>query len=279
MLILCLAVCWGCAQQASTDPTPNVAVAMRLRQGKGGSKGTAGASESTEAATTGWGTLRGQFTYQGARPTPAPLKVDKDQEICGKVQLVDESVVVGEGNGLANVVIYLRNKNPRVHPDYEALAKATAVLDNKDCRFQPHVMVIQTGQPLQIKNSDSKGHNSKIDALGDTPFNALIPAVGNADYVFKKTQSLPQSVQCTIHGWMKGFVLPRDNPYMAVTDKDGKFEIKNLPAGKLEFQIWHEKAGLMAAKPEWKKGRFEVQVEDGADVDLKTIEVSAELFQ
>jgi hypothetical protein len=72
---------------------------------------------------------------------------------------------------------------------------------------------------------------------------------------------------------MKGYVVVRDNPYTAITDQAGKFTIKNLPAGELEFQAWHENAGYLEAKPEWKRGRFTLKIADGKASDLGTIKV------
>ena len=51
-----------------------------------------------------WGTVKGKVVYDGDAPAVSSLKVTKDIEVCGKHKLVDESVVVGEGGGLANVV-------------------------------------------------------------------------------------------------------------------------------------------------------------------------------
>jgi hypothetical protein len=77
---------------------------------------------------------------------------------------------------------------------------------------------------------------------------------------------------------MLGYVLPRDNPYAAVSGDDGSFEIKNLPAGTWEFQVWQEAAGNLAAKPEWKKGKFKLQIKPG-DNDLGVIQVSPSLLK
>lgn len=232
---------------------------------------------SAEAADK-WGDLTGQFIYKGKAPARAKLKIDKDQAVCGKVELLDESLVVSEEGGLANVVLYVRSKKVKVHPDYKATDDAEVVIDNKDCRFEPHIVTIRTTQKLIMKNSDSIGHNTKGDPLGDEPFNPLIPAGGSAEHHFAKVQTLPQPVQCNIHGWMKAHIVIRDNPYMAVTDKDGKFEIKNLPAGELEFLCWQEKSGYLAAKSDWAKGRFTLKIAEGAN-DLGTIEVDPKLFE
>ena len=106
-----------------------------------------------------WGNLKGRVVFDGDAPTPAALNANKDQEVCGLEKLYDESIKVGEDNGLANVVVYVYVKRgsdpPPVHDSYQSSATAEVKLDNKACRFEPHVAVLQTSQTLLIGNSDS----------------------------------------------------------------------------------------------------------------------------
>src|SRR5690349_17754269 len=97
-----------------------------------------------------WGDLEGTFVFKGTPSTPAKINVDKDQAFCGKHNLVDEKVVVNKENGgLANVVVYLFDQSkPKIHPDYEKTAKAEVVVDNANCRFEPHVAGLRVGQTL-----------------------------------------------------------------------------------------------------------------------------------
>src|SRR6185295_3061600 len=99
------------------------------------------------------------FVIKGATPSPAKINVDKDPQFCGPHNLVDESVVGNKENGgLANVVVYLMDTaKPKVHPDYDKEAKAEIVVDTQNCRFEPHVLGIRTGQTLVIGNKDPIG--------------------------------------------------------------------------------------------------------------------------
>jgi len=231
---------------------------------------------STPARAAGWGNLKGKFVFDGAVPDPIKLNITKDTEFCGKHELVDEALVVGAEGGLANVLIYVRSKEVDVHPDFEATKKDTVRMDIKNCRFEPHLLTIRVGQTLKVRNSDPKvAHNANMQPLGDKGISPNI--VKDPEYKFGKAQTLPIPVVCNIHPWMKGWVLPRDNPYMAVSAEDGSFEIKNLPAGKLEFQVWQEKAGYLEAMHDWKRGRFEMTIEEG-DNDLGVIKVDPKLF-
>jgi plastocyanin len=232
-----------------------------------------------------WGTLKGRFLYGGDAPAAAELKADKDVEVCGKHKLLNEELVVGADKGVANVVVFVRDKGVKVHPDAAAEAKAAkVVLDNQGCRFSPHVVSVHTGQPLIIKNSDTVGHNSNVATIKHPPSNSLIPAGGESSIPFANEEAIPAQVTCNIHPWMKAWVVVRPNPYAAVSAADGSFEIKNLPAGELELQLWHEKAGYIGEvtvggkSEKIAKGRRKVKVES-AGTDLGDMVLAPGLFQ
>lgn len=232
-----------------------------------------------------WASLKGRFVFDGTPPTPVEITADKDVEVCGKHKLVNEELVVSDDKGIANVVLFVRSKGVTVHPDLEDGSKADpVVLDNKDCRFQPHVGFVQTGQTLTIKNSDSVGHNSNIATMKNSPSNSLVPSNGSSDVTFSSDEAIPASVTCNIHPWMKAYLVIRPNPYGAVSGADGSFEIENLPVGEeLEFQLWHEKGGyldeftLEGKKTSAKRGRMDFTVEEDG-TDLGDIVVDAKMF-
>ena len=232
-----------------------------------------------------WASLKGRFVFDGTPPSPVEITADKDVEVCGKHKLVNEELVVSDDKGIANVVLFVRSKGVTVHPDLEDGSKADpVVLDNKDCRFQPHVGFVQTGQTLTIKNSDSVGHNSNIATMKNSPSNSLVPSNGSSDVTFSSDEAIPASVTCNIHPWMKAYLVIRPNPYGVVSGADGSFEIENLPVGEeLEFQLWHEKGGyldeftLVGKKASAKRGRIDFTVEEGG-TDLGDIVVDAKMF-
>lgn len=223
--------------------------------------------------------LTGRFIFDGAVPAPVPLAINKDAEAFGNLGLTDETLKVAADGGIANIVVYVRTEGAPITPEAEAAVKPEVEYDNKGGRFEPRILPLWFDkQKLVVKNSDPVGHNSNYQPIGDTPINPLLTPGGKEEYVHSRKQTLPQPVGCNIHPWMKGFILARDNPYFAVTGDDGKFEIKNLPTGtELEFQVWQEKSGYLAAKPEWERGRFTMSLQDGVN-DLGDIKVDPKLF-
>jgi plastocyanin len=226
-----------------------------------------------------WGSLKGRIVVDGTAPKPAPLVVTKDQ-YCIDKKPVNEAIVVGKDNALVNAVVYLRvatGQKVAVNPEYDAKAKMPVVLDNNGCSFHPHVTLVRVGQTLDIKNSDPVGHNTNVAVFA---FNQTIPTGGQAQVKASAAGPLPTPVVCNIHPFMKGYILAQDHPYMAVTGEDGTFEIKDIPAGKHEFQFWHEAAGylkdvtLKGGKTD-RRGRVELAIPAGQTLDLGDIKVKA----
>jgi uncharacterized protein (DUF2141 family) len=69
----------------------------------------------------------------------------------------------------------------------------------------------------------------------------------------------PMNVKCDVHGWMDGWLVGADNPYFAVTEKDGSFKLTDVPAGSYTVQVWHEKLGTSTQKVTV-KGKEEAKV-------------------
>lgn len=286
--LLWLVMLVGCARPMPNDPAPNGQAAEKIRAtlvSNSTESSSGGGGETQAAKATGWGTIKGRFVFDGTPPAPGNITVNKDQEVCGKHPLSNESLLVSKDGGLANVVMFARNKNLEVNPDYAATADKPVLLDNLECHFVPHVVAVRTGQPLEIKNSDSVGHNTNIAFATNAPFNAIISSGSPpATQKLSSAEPAPAPAVCNIHPWMKGYVVVQAHPYVAISGKDGTFEIKNAPAGiPLEFQVWHESSSgpsgaVQAERPDLKwqpNGRFTVTLEPGQTLDLKEIKVPA----
>lgn len=226
---------------------------------------------SSVGAAAEWGDLKVRFTYDGPAPKPAAINITKDAQFCGQFGLLNESLVVNKENGgVRDVVVFLYNRGstPPIHPDYKESAMAEVVLDNKKCRFEPRIAVMRTSQTLVLKNSDSVAHNTNYQGFNNAD-NVLIPSGGIAKKMLPVQENRAIPVACNIHPWMKGWILVRDNPYGAVSDKDGNLVIKNLPVGEWTFQFYQEELGYVAklklnGKPtSWTKGRPKLEIKSG----------------
>jgi len=223
----------------------------------------------TEVATgQGVGTLRGKVEFNGSFSPLPPLYLKgadvKDAAVCAAVEAPNETILVKDG-GLANVFVYLR-KAPKVAGD--AVPATNLIFDQKNCTFKPHAMIMRVGQTVKVLNSDGVAHNTHTRGKKTVEFNSIVPpndAVG-ATLIYKQAEQEPISVVCDIHSWMNAYHLPIDHPFVALTGEDGTFEIKDLPAGKHEFKVWHEAGGLL-------EKALVVTVKPG-DNDLLTIKVS-----
>ncbi len=200
-----------------------------------------------DATAQDWGTIRGRIVYGGDAPAPVKLDIERDAEVCGKVGLVDESLAVNKENrGIRYVAIWLESKEAvPVHPDLQNFPAEAPSLDNVDCRFEPHMLAVRTGQVLQMKNSDPVAHNAAVYVRRTTPFSEIIPQGMPLEKKFAKAETLPTRVDCSIHAWMKAWLIITDHPYVAVTNANGEFELKNVPAGEWKFRFWHERQGYL----------------------------------
>lgn len=194
-----------------------------------------------------WGTITGRIVSSEDAPTAEKIDVERDADVCGIVGLLDESFVVHRDNrGIRNVAIWLDTRDGiPVHPDLKDLPQEAPVIDNRDCRFEPRILRVRTGQIFELKNSDPVAHNAAVYARRNTPFSEIIPMNQPLRKKFAKAESLPVRIDCSIHAWMKAWLIVSEHPYVAVTDKDGRFEIRNVPAGEWKFRFWHERPGYM----------------------------------
>lgn len=239
-----------------------------------------------------WGTLKGKVVIEGKTPAMAKIDPNKDVAVCGKHPLQSETLVVDKTGALANVLIYaLGNaadfKAPiaKVHPSYDKLKGSTYTLENKHCRFEPRLAVVWTEQKFVVKNSDlSIEHNSYGQPFANPQFNPIIPQGRTTELSLKNPEMVPFPMTCSIHPWMKGYVISRPDPYAAASKATGEFTIENLPVGELTFRLWQESLGYLSkVKLNGKdsadrKGLYKLTIKPG-DNDVGKIVINAKDYE
>ena len=188
----------------------------------------------------GPGTIVGVVTFSGTPPKPRPLPMDADPQCVPEPGATSELLVVGPGNGLKNVFVYVKDG---LGSRRYAVPAAPVQLDQKGCRYVPHVFGAQVGQTVLVSNSDPLIHNVHAVPTNNREFNFGQPArTPPVSRVFDQAEiGLP--FRCDVHGWMNAYVGVVPHPFFAVTNDDGGFEIKGLPAGSYTLELWHERLG------------------------------------
>jgi plastocyanin len=201
----------------------------------------------------------------GPAPKPAPYKVSKDATVCGSDQ-PNEAVVVSATGTLANVVVSLRVPRPATPPP----PTPNAAVDQRGCRYLPHVQAVTVGTPLALVNSDAVLHNVHGSAGPVQVFNVAMP-IRNQRLPVKLARPGLVRLRCDAgHTWMGAWVTVFEHPYFAVTGADGQFAIRDVPSGHYTVEYWHEPAD---GKGPGVTATADVDVKDGttakADATLK----------
>jgi plastocyanin len=136
----------------------------------------------------------------------------------------------------ADVVVYVQQAPGTFPPK-------TAEMDQRKMQFIPHVLPVVAGSTVKFLNSDPTPHN--VFSPDNEKYNlGTWPQGQTKDYVFGKCTKFPcvYTQLCRVHSEMEGYVVVLQNPYFAVTDKDGRYEIRDVPAGSYTLGTWHSKA-------------------------------------
>jgi len=241
---------------------------------------------SSAANAEGWGTIKGRVVWGEAKlPARDKANVDKDKDVClAKGPILKEELVINEKNkGVKYVLVWLGDpkdaKNakftPKIHPALEKIGK-DVVVDQPCCMFEPRVVGLREGQKMIVKNPATIAHNFAINSGASGPnVNPLIPAGSDATVKGFVAKAIPTPFNCSIHGWMKGYVGVFKHPYFAVTDADGNFKIEKAPEGKFRLMVWHE-TGWVIQSPSNPSDRGKIINAKGNETDVGEIKMMAQ---
>jgi len=222
-LVVALAACGGGAEES--PPTG----------------GEDASGEPVGAQPTGGSTISGVVNFTGTAPDQDPIFMDAEPVCQEKYPdgAFTETVVVNDNGTLQNVFLSVTEGLP----DQEwAVSSDAVLLDQSGCSYIPHVLGVQTGQDIVIRNSDGILHNIHPMPTNNRPFNLGQPVEMETTRQFA-TSEIMIPVECDVHDWMLGYIGVVDHPFFAVTGTDGSFEISGLPAGDYVVEAWHELYG------------------------------------
>ncbi len=173
-----------------------------------------------------------------------------DPEVCGREQTLEDLVVATENRGIRYAIATLVGVPQDRVP---ARLPQRVVVDNRDCRFEPHVAVATVGDTIVATNGDPTLHTTHY--YGVLRGNISLPASGMM--VSRVTRFAGTiSVLCDVHGWMKSFIRVDEHPFHAVTDAQGRFHISEIPPGSYRLELWHEKLGTRQVPVDIEPGRI-----------------------
>lgn len=204
----------------------------------------------TAAAAPNTGSITGTVTWKGAAPARAELDRARDP-VCAKNPRLAEDVVVTDGK-LRDVHVRVKLGSGGTHA-----APATAVtVTQRDCMYTPRVVGLLAGQKLEVVNADATFHNVRGNLGAKILWNlaqaAQAPAIVRSE-VGKAGDVV--SLHCDVHPWMAAWAVITDHPFFDVTEADGTFELKGVPAGSYTVEAWHPTLGLKTVKVKVKKGK------------------------
>ncbi|HEV7498547.1 MAG TPA: carboxypeptidase regulatory-like domain-containing protein [Vicinamibacteria bacterium] len=235
---LALLACGGGDKEASAPPASTVAAAPASTTAGGG-------------AAKGSASIVGKISFAGTPPEAEKIKVSADP-YCQKEHKdgLERRVVDVKDGGVKDVFVYVKSGITGTYPPPTEAVE----LDQTGCMYKPHIIALQVGQPLKIKNDDETLHNIHPRPAVNSEFNIGQPRKGmESTRTFdKKEVMIP--VGCDVHPWMRSYIAVLDHPFFAVTDENGKYEIKGLPPGDYEVEAVHEKLKSQTGKISVKDG-------------------------
>jgi hypothetical protein len=195
-------------------------------------------------------------TIKAAEMVADPTKkietdVPEEIKLCG-TEFKMNKYVISPDLGIKNVFVALQGV-----PKGKAMPKEDLRIDLKNCQFYPLAAVAYKGAQIVVNNSDPIFHNISLGFMmknrRSTVYNLALP---NQNMEIKKPvrRTGMYNVKCDAHKWMRAYVFAAGNPYVALTDENGKFEITDILPGKYVVLVWHEGFGEVKKTIEVKAG-------------------------
>ena len=233
--VLFLFLIFGCGPQAPESVAEDTAVQAPAAQQ---SSQTAAPAAGAEIAS-----ITGQILFEGTAPPQTELQMDGNPECralhpSGKI--LGGDVLVADGK-VQNAFVYIKEglEGKTFEPP-----QAPVVIDNNTCVYKPHVSGAMVHQPIELRNSDPTLHNIHAYPAKEKQWNLGLPFQGMKVVKKFSEPEVMVKLKCDVHPWMVGYLGVLPHPFFAITGRDGRFELKNLPAGSYTVHVWYERFGV-----------------------------------
>ena len=219
-----------------------------------------------ETVVMNGGTLKGRVVLDGP-PPPARvyhLVFSPNIEFCQKIsdghgnRLLYEFKASADG-GFEDVIVSV------VGVKKGKPFQLTPTLWLEDCQIRPFVTPIRNNHPITIASNDPVTHDIQAYTLDGNDytfamFNQPMPARASVlEEVRLRQGHFIFRTQCGVHDYMQSWGMAVGNPYYAVTDEAGMFEIADIPPGTYYVLAWH---------PHMKVQAQEVTITPGGTVEM-----------
>lgn len=190
--------------------------------------------------------VTGMVKFEGTVPKSTRIDMSPDPS-CARLHpspVTTQEIMKDANGGLANVVVFISDGLGNRTFD---LPSAPAVIEQKGCLYQPHVVAMRANQKLEVVNSDNTTHNIHPQPNNNREWNKSQPPGLAIEETFAR-EEIAIPVRCNVHPWMRSYIAVFKHPYFAVTGRNGSFDLKDLPPGTYTIQAWHEKLGTVTQK-------------------------------
>ena len=183
------------------------------------------------------GTIKGTVKWQGALPHLMPSEINKDAQVCdpqGEKRRDLERLLIAPDGGVANTIVFLGDITRGKPMD---LPVSRRVINQKSCRYEPHILLVPVQATLTVKSKDPVLHT--VQMSGSADYN--LPFTSDGQEIMRPmNREGTVNLRCNVHPWMNGEMVVARHPYYTVTDQDGNFELTQVPPGNYEIVAWHE---------------------------------------
>jgi hypothetical protein len=227
------------------------------------------ADKPTAAPAGPTGRIRGVVRLQGNAPAAAFEQISENQNVCGDRVAVSR-LSLGKDKGVQHAFVYLDG----VHSTENFHARESLLIDQKNCQYVPHSLIVPEGSKIEITNSDPILHNVHGHQVSDqgqqTLFNIAQPVRGQKTRVESPLKPGIVFLTCEAgHPWMSGYVFVANHPYVTLTGDDGAFVIEGVPPGTYRIKMWHEGVILKRNVKSLQRYEYEEPYEITQDVTVQ----------